>query len=132
MLPLRYARSWLVMGVLILLIGLILTLSPLPSGTPSFNDKVVHATGFFGFMLWFGGLFENRRLPLVALALSGYGVLIEMLQALTPARQAEGLDLVADVAGVLLGWLVCAAGLSRWCTTLESWLVPQNPGAGNP
>jgi VanZ family protein len=127
MLPLRYARAWLVTGILILGIGLYSALTPVPSGLPSFNDKLVHAAGFMAFMLWFGGIFTSRSMPRVALALALYGLLIEVLQGLTRTRQAEALDLIADVAGVLLGWLLCAAGLSRWCTMLESWLAPRNP-----
>lgn len=127
MLPLRYARAWLVSGILVLGIGLFSALAPVPSGMPSFNDKLVHVGGFMAFMLWFGGIFASRSMPRVALALAAYGLLIELLQGLTTARQAEALDLVADVAGILLGWLLSAAGLSRWCTTLESWLAPRNP-----
>ena len=60
-------------------------------------------------------------------ALSGYGLLIELLQMLTPTRQAEVMDLVADVAGVLLGWLLCTAGFARWCRTVESWFANPHP-----
>lgn len=127
LLPLRYARAWLVTGILILGIGLFSALTPVPSGMPSFNDKLVHAAGFMAFMLWFGGIFTPRSLPKVALALAAYGLLIELLQGLTRTRQAEALDLVADLAGILLGWLLSVAGFSRWCTTLESWLAPRNP-----
>lgn len=127
MLPLRYARAWLVTGILILGIALYSALTPVPSGLPSFNDKLVHVAGFMAFTLWFGGIFTSRSMPRVALVLVLYGLLIELLQGLTRTRQAETLDVIADVAGVLLGWLLSAAGLSRWCTMLESWLAPRNP-----
>lgn len=128
MLPLRYAWTWLVAGLVLLIIGLVAALSPVPSVVAvTLNDKLIHAAGFLVFMLWFGGVFETRFAPVVVVALSAYGLLIELLQSLTPTRQAETLDLVADVAGVLLGWALSAAGLSRWCVKLESWLVRQNP-----
>ena len=127
MLPLRYGRIWLVAGVLFLGFGLLSALATPPAGMGALNDKLVHGVGFLGFMLWFGGVFERRLLPWVALALVAYGLLIEVLQSLTPTRQPEGLDLAADVAGILLGWLLSAAGLSRWCTMLESWLARPNP-----
>jgi len=128
MLPLRFARAWLIAGLVLLAAGLVSALLP-PSSSlmPTFNDKLMHAAAFTAFMLWFGGLFTRRNLPLVALALAGYGLGIELLQGLTPTRQPEVLDLVADVAGVLLGWLLGAAGLSRWCLKLESWLASPNP-----
>lgn len=127
MLPLRYAWAWLAAGILILALGLASALLPVSSSMPSLNDKLVHTAGFLGFMVWFGGVFERRRLPWVALGLGAYGLLIELLQSLTPTRQAEGLDLAADVAGILLGWLLSLAGLSRWCTKLESWLARPSP-----
>ncbi len=127
MLPLRYARFWLMAGILMLGFGLLSALSPLPAGMVSLNDKLVHAAGFLAFMVWFGGVFERRYLPWVALALAAYGLLIEVLQSLTLTRQGEALDLAADVSGILLGWLLSAAGLSRWCIRLESWLPRPNP-----
>ncbi|MBL8202316.1 MAG: VanZ family protein [Chromatiales bacterium] len=127
MLPLRFGRIWLGAGLLLLGFGLLSALSSHPPGMGSLNDKFLHTIGFLGFMVWFGGVFERRFLLRVALALAAYGLLIEVLQSLTPTRQAEALDLAADVAGILLGWLLCVAGLSRWCTMLESWLARPNP-----
>jgi VanZ family protein len=127
MLPLRYGWAWLAAGTLLLALGLASAVLPVSSSMPSFNDKLLHTAGFLGFMVWFGGIFERRFLPWVALALAAYGLLIELLQGLTATRQAEGLDLAADVAGILLGWLLCVAGLSRWCTKLESWLAHPSP-----
>jgi VanZ family protein len=128
MLPLRYARTWLVAGLILLAIGLVAALEPVPSAVAvTFNDKFIHITGFLVFMVWFGGIFEGRFAPVIAAALSSYGILIELLQSLTPTRSAEALDVVADVVGVLLGWALSAAGLSRWCAKIESWLVRPGP-----
>lgn len=124
MLPLRYSRYWLAVGFVLLALGLASALSPLSSRIPvTLNDKLLHAGGFLFFMLWFGGIYHARRLPYVVVALSAYGLLIELLQSFTPTRQAEFLDLIADVLGVLLGWAVTAAGASVWCARLESWFV---------
>lgn len=128
MLPLRYAWAWLVAGLMLLALGLVSALSPMLSVVPlSLNDKLMHTAAFLFFMLWFGGVFETRFAPVVVVALSAYGLLIELLQSLTPTRQAEPLDLVSDVAGVLLGWVLSAAGLSRWCVKLESWFARPSP-----
>ena len=127
MLPLRYGRIWLAIGLLTLLFGLFSALDTSVAKAITLNDKLIHFTGFLGFMLWFGGLFERRHLVWVALALCGYGVLIEVLQSFTRTRHAEGFDVVADVSGVLIGWLLGLAGLSRWCMKLESWLGSRNP-----
>ncbi len=126
--PLRYAWAWLLGGVVLLVAGLVSALSPVQSFVPlALNDKAIHAAGFAVFMVWFGGIFQARVAPVLVVALVSYGLLIELLQSLTVTRQAESLDLAADVAGVLLGWALSAAGLSRWCATLESWFVPQKP-----
>ena len=124
MLPLRYYRFWLAAGFVLLALGLASALTPLSSRIPvTLNDKLIHAGGFLFFMVWFGGIFKARSLPYVVVALSAYGLLIELLQSFTPTRQAEFLDLVADVVGVLTGWVVTAAGGSLWCARLESWFV---------
>jgi len=124
--PLEFGRWWLAAGLALLALGLLVALAPPPAGVVgSLNDKALHVAGFVAFMVWFGGIVEPRVLPRVGLALVAYGLLIELLQGLTPNRQPEVLDLVADAGGVLLGWLLSAAGLSRWCTLLESWLVPR-------
>ena len=128
LLPLRYPRSWLTAGLLLLVLGLLAALTSVPAAaTLAVNDKLIHLLGFVGLMVWFGGIFQPRLGPVLALGLSAYGLLIELLQSLTVTRHAEGLDLLADVAGVLLGWLLSAAGLSRWCTKLESWFGRLNP-----
>jgi VanZ family protein len=128
LLPLRYPRSWLAAGLLLLGFGLVAALTAVPAAvTVAVNDKLIHLIGFVGLMVWFGGIFQPRLGPVLALSLSAYGLLIELLQSLTVTRQAEGLDLLADIAGVLLGWLLSAAGLSRWCTKLESWFGSVNP-----
>ncbi len=123
---LRYGRAWLFAGAVLLVIGLLSALSPVQSLVPvSMNDKVLHALGFLFFMLWFGGVFPVRVAPLLVVGLASYGIFIEVLQSFTPTREAEFLDLVADLAGILVGWALSRAGFSRWCATLESWLVPQ-------
>lgn len=128
MLPLRYGWVWLTIGSLLLASGLLVALLPTSTVMPvNLNDKLLHATVFFLFMVWFSGLFQPRHVWRVALALFLYGVLIEVLQSLTTTRQAEFLDLVADTAGILLGWLLGAAGLRHWGTTFEQWLARRNP-----
>ena len=128
MLPLRYERAWLLAGFLVLVASLVVALAPAGTNMPfNVNDKVLHVVAFVALMVWFSGLFEVRYLSWLAAGLAGYGLLIEVLQSFTPTRQAEGLDLVADIVGILLGWLLSIAGLRRWCLVLESWFVRQNP-----
>jgi VanZ family protein len=123
LLPLRHAHIWATLGGVLLAVILVLALLPDPGQLPiNYNDKFAHALAFMALMLWFSGVVELRRLPMLALCLAAYGVLIELLQGLTVTRQPELLDLGADIAGILLGWILSIAGLRRWCTWLESGL----------
>lgn len=122
--PLRYRWLWLMLGMLLLVAGVFAAMAPMPARSLlEVNDKVVHATVFLCFMVWFSAFFRPRLWPLLFLALVGYGILIELLQGLTVARMADPKDVVADTVGLVLGWLLAAAGLSRWCEVVESWLV---------
>ncbi len=125
MLPLRYARAWLVAGLVLLLVVLGLALLPGAAIRPALllHDKALHFVTFVGLMVWFCGVFELRWTPAVALALAAYGGLIELLQSTTRYRAAETGDLAADFVGILLGWGLAAAGLRHWCGRLESWLA---------
>ncbi len=72
------------------------------------SDKVLHMVTFavltvLALLSWPG------RLRLVAGALLGYGVLIEVLQSFTPTRSPSLGDVVADAAGIALG-----LALARW------------------
>lgn len=126
--PLRFAPAWLAMGMVLVSGSLYLALIPVAGlFPPSVSDKALHALGFFGLMTWFTGLVEFRVAPRLAICLAAYGLLIELLQGLTRTRQADYQDLLADVVGILLGWLACAGGLRHWCTWLESWLAPRDP-----
>lgn len=128
MLPLRYGWAWLAAGCLLLVSGLAVALLPGSTVMPiGISDKLLHASAFAGFMLWFSGIFAPRHAAYLALALIAYGALIEGLQYLTGTRSAEAGDLIADAAGILLGWVVGAAGLRHWCTVLERWLIRPHP-----
>ena len=123
LLPLRYAHIWATLGAVLLAVTLILALVPEPGQLPiDYTDTFAHGLAFMALMLWFSGVVEVRRLPMLAICLAAYGVLIELLQSLTATRQPELLDLGADIAGILLGWILSIAGLRRWCFWLESGL----------
>jgi hypothetical protein len=59
----------------------------------------------------------------LALALLGFGALIELLQGwMGMGRQAEWLDLRADAIGIALGLLLALTSAGRWARWLESGL----------
>jgi len=127
MLPLRFPRTWLAIGLLIM--ALVLALALMPSGrmtTLTFlSDKETHFLAFMLLMLWFCGVFRLPFTPLVAMGLLAFGILIELLQSRLPYRSAELADALYDLGGIGAGWLLAALGGSRWTRFVEGWL----PGA---
>ena len=63
MLPLRYARTWLLAGLVLMVLGLLSALLPMPVAVEAtVDDKILHGAVFLAFTVWFGGVFD-RRLP---------------------------------------------------------------------
>ena len=88
---------------------MVLSLMPIEIRVPSTGwDKTNHLSAFSTLALL--GLWRfPGRVKTVLSGLLGYGALIECLQALTPYRFAEWLDLLADALGLALGWV-----LAKW------------------
>lgn len=99
-------RLWRIGGWLGVAATLVLSLGPpaLDDGRVH-ADKLAHLAGYAVLMAWWAQLVVARRWRL-ALAVVLFGIAIEGLQALTPSRQADPLDMLANAGGVLLGWLV--------------------------
>jgi VanZ family protein len=98
-------RLWRMAGWL----GIALTLAvslmpPALDSSGSHIDKIVHLFGYAVLTFWWAQLVTRRRWKL-AIAVVLFGVAIELLQGLTPARQPDLLDALANSSGVLLGWL---------------------------
>lgn len=101
-------------GLLFLLVSY-LALTPQPVDLSSSNDKSDHLLAFFSLTLLLRHGWPN--LPpwrTVFGVMLGYGIAIELLQLLVPDRDGSLLDIVADLAGILL-----ALGASR------RWLAPR-------
>lgn len=131
MLPLRYALQWRIAGIVLLLAVLFSTLAPavwfwphkdeLMSWLANF-DKWAHAVSFLILTVWFTGQYRPRSYWRIAVGLIVFGMLIEISQRLVGYRSAEWADLVADVAGILLGLLIGLSGVGGWSLRIESWL----------
>ena len=79
------------------------------SGPPSFSqvDKLEHLLAFASLGVAACKAFPARRAA-VLWALLGFGVLIEIVQSGMPSRSADWLDVVADAAGLGVGWCLSA------------------------
>jgi VanZ family protein len=104
--PLRWPRLWLAIWVMGMLIGIYLSLrtSALQVPMVAHLDKLIHASGYGVLALLACGLFPPGRARLHALiGLVVLGALIEVAQGLfTVNRQAEVLDFLANVGGIVL------------------------------
>lgn len=110
----RAARYWRILFVALLCLVTFLALAPAPPRAVDFGwDKANHAVAFCA--LNFTASLGFKRSALAALALLLYGALIEWLQGFTPTRSAEWTDLLANAAGVALGYLlgVLARAIAR-------------------
>lgn len=98
------ARIWKTFGWLGVAAALVLSLIPPVLNEAGHNDKFVHLCGYAVLMFWWAQLVVERRWRL-AVSVMLFGVIIELLQGLTPFRQSDALDALANTGGVLLGWL---------------------------
>lgn len=105
----NYFRLWRSTGWLI--VGAIIVLSLTPDqphiGELRMNDKAGHLLAYAIGMGWFAALYptaaQRARYALFFIAL---GITLEFIQGLTPRREFEITDMLADAIGVALGfWL---------------------------
>ena len=109
--------SWLLWGpaAAVAAIGMVLGLLHSPPGATMFWDKLLHAGSYFTFSVLLmrsthGGFAPPRPGPTLQafLIAMGHGVLIEIVQAFVPWREASVGDAVADAVGALLGVVIVA------------------------
>ena len=132
MLPLRFARHWQGISVLMLLCILAGAVIPaawfLPDnvefvswlGSP---DKWAHGILFAFLTVWFAGQYARQSYWRIVLALAAFGILLELSQGLVTYRSSEWLDLGANVVGIVVGLVIAVAGAGGWCMPFEAWYI---------
>ena len=76
---------------------------PVPAQLEFWNsDKLVHVGMYAALMLCFGRGYHRQHWLKIAFLLASLGLLIEILQGLTPTRQASLLDECANAVGVVI------------------------------
>jgi VanZ family protein len=118
---------WLAIGyaLVALVIYLSLTSSPvdIEMGFP-YQDKLFHALAYFALMAWFAQIYHERfRRYMIAVVLILMGFTFEYLQSFDPNRFAEYGDMVANTAGVALGFVVTLTSARNILVRLEKYLV---------
>lgn len=104
---LRFHTLWLAIGWALVLTVVYLSLTPQPVSIPvEQGDKVGHLAAYAVLMLWFAQLYSPaQRRFMLAVALVALGIGLEFAQLLTETRTFEIADMLADGAGVVIGWL---------------------------
>lgn len=106
--PRKVAAGWFWVGIGLCAFALIMAIKPAaadPAPFPAF-DKLMHATVFAVLSSWFAALQPSaRRWSIIALALTAFGIAIEVLQAVT-GRDPSVWDVAADMAGIAIGILL--------------------------
>jgi VanZ family protein len=122
-LRLRFLKVWVGLGWTLL--GLVCLGSLLPASALRMldnNDKLAHFGSYFVLMVWFAGLYGKPRHYLaIAAILISLGAGLDLLQGLTATRHFEGLDVLANSAGVCVGLIAALVVLGGWCRTVERW-----------
>lgn len=125
MLPLRFRKVWLGLGWLMVAFVCFGSLLPAPEMDlrPLVGDKLIHFGAYLVLTVWFGGLY-GRPLNYVVIAavLIALGLVLDMLQGMMPTRQFDLLDVLANSAGALVGFVALLAILGGWCGAVERWL----------
>ena len=124
----HWPRLWV--GVWVLMIAFVVTGSLLPSDDlPRLMfpgaDKLQHMTGYAALSGYAVMLFAHRRgRGMAALGLVLLGVLIEGAQSvLTTSRQADPVDMLANLLGIGLGQALAATGVAHWLQRIDSRLA---------
>jgi hypothetical protein len=129
---LRYRTLALLTGYLFALFILGGSLVDLGDNQDSmFSNEIYHLLAFstlhilsYGIlMFWFGQLYPPEHFARIATSIVIYGLLIECAQYYTGYRSFEFGDIVANTAGVLIGWRLCVAGFNRCLAELEHHLL---------
>ena len=90
------------------------------------QDKVLHLVAYSG-LYWLGRLAFSWSGWQLSSALLTYGVIIELLQSLTPYRFMSAADVVANAAGLAVGALVLARVQRRWPALWRALVPPGEP-----
>jgi len=87
------------------------------------SDKLEHAMAYALLAFWFASVVVRRDFLALIVALVAFGGLIELAQDwMHLGREAELTDLMADVAGIVVGVTLAATPLGTWAYRIESLL----------
>lgn len=118
---LRWFKWWRAIGWLLVALVIYFSLTPHPVEIDmAQGDKLGHALGYMGLMLWFVQLYERRLHLWWGAGFVVLGIALEYVQGWTGYRNFEYWDMAADGAGVTVGWLLGGTTLARLLLAVET------------
>jgi VanZ family protein len=104
---LHYQHWWRAGGAVLVLSVIVLSLMRNAPEIPiNEGDKLGHLLAYGSLMFWFAQIDTQPRQRLHwALVFIAMGIALEFAQGMIAYRSFDGFDMLADTAGVLLGWL---------------------------
>jgi len=87
------------------------------------NDKWLHGFTFLALSMWFTGIYSRRAYWRIGIGLVVFGLIIEACQRMVSYRTADWIDVGANIAGIILGLVIGAAGIGGWCLRAEERLT---------
>ena len=133
MIFLRFNRIWKTVNFFILFLVTIIMLAP-PTWfvfgdiSKSFflNDKFLHMCVFFIMTIWLSGQYTFDSFKKIGFLLFLFGAFIEIIQFVLPYRNAELLDLLANLLGIFIAIVVANLGYFGWLLKLEMLIKPRS------
>lgn len=88
------------------------------------QDKVMHVVGYFGLMGWFIQIYQQQKTRyILAAVFITMGIGLEFLQDFGGVRYFEVSDMFANIAGVLLAWLLAKTSFAKLLFWFEARLI---------
>jgi len=126
---LKYKSLWILVGLsmLVFIVYSSLVSDPLSIDMGfEWQDKVLHAVGYFGLMGWFIQIYhEPKTRYILAAIFIAMGIGLEFLQELGGVRYYEVSDMLANTLGVLIAWALVKTPFPKLLSWFESKL-PSN------
>lgn len=119
---LNYRKAWLMLGWLLIGAVIYLSLTPRPLELLRFDqaDKLNHSIAYMTLMAWFCQLFlTGRQRLMLGMTFVAMGIALEFLQRMTGYRFFDYADMLANLSGVIIGWMLMQTRLRGSLATLD-------------
>jgi len=107
---------WLAIGyaLVMLVVYLSTTSTPIQGPDIPYQDKFFHTLAYFTLMAWFAQIYHDKfQRNMIALIFLFMGGAMEYIQSFEPVRTAELADMAANAFGVALGFMLTRATLNN-------------------